>query len=46
MKSGESPRPRDVSIRARWLLTSRTADGVVRSSTTATAVLRSAASLR
>ncbi len=46
VKSGESLRPRDVSMRARWLVTSATACGAVRSSTIATAALRSAACLR
>ena len=46
VNSGESLRPRVVSIRARWPLTSPIASAGVRSSTMATAVLRSAAALR
>ena len=46
VNSGESFSPRVVSMRARWLLTSATAPGGVRSSTIATAALRSAACFR
>ena len=44
--SGESFSPRLASIRARWVETVAIASGGVRSSTTATAVLRSAACFR